>query len=282
MRPDRYNNSYDREKDREFANEEFGRQAWNDYMNEDGEEDRKEETSPDDGSIRLSRKAERDLLEFSNDKLRHKRSRKNSRAAIAAIGASVLLVSTLTLVIANRSARNDYEEPDYEYVLPEDEEYYYETGLEKPVFEIDGMQYTLPLDLQELLNQGYKIDRDVYDMLGSEPIEVSLYTEYEEYVGKITLVSPDGENVPIGKSRITAIYVNTPDAWFTVGSSIGIQYSYYQIDDMLMESSAEWTKTGSGPKATYDITKKLDDGTTYHLIIEVDDSLITSISMRIE
>ena len=281
MRPDRYSSNYDREKDREFANEEFGRQAWNDYMNEDGEEDRKEETSSDDGSIRLSRKAERDLLEFSNDKLRSKRSRRNSKAAIAAIGASVLLVSTLTLVIANRSSRYDYEEPDYEYVIPDDE-YYYESGLEKPVFEIDGMQYTLPLDLQELLNQGYKIDRDVYDMLGTEPIEAALYTEYDEYVGKITLVSPNGENVPIGKSRITAIYVDTPEAWFTVGSTIDVQYTYYQIDDMLMESSAEWTKTGSGSKATYDITKKLEDGSTYHLIIQVDDGLITSISMQIE
>ena len=276
MRPDRYSSNYDREKDREFANEEFGRQAWNEYMKEDEVEEKKEETSPDDGSIRISRKAERDLLEFSNDKLRSKRSRKNTRAAVAAIGASVLLVSTLALVAANRRSHYEYVEPDYEYIVPE-EEYYYETGFEKPVFEIDGMQYTLPLDLQELLNQGFKIDRDVYD-----PIEVSLYTEYDTYVGKITLVSPDGESVPIGKSRITSIYVDTPDVWFTVGSSIGVQYSYYQIDDMLMESSAEWTKTGSGSKATYDITKKLEDGTTYHLIIQVDDSLITSISMQIE
>ncbi|MBR3356317.1 MAG: hypothetical protein IKG46_00500 [Solobacterium sp.] len=281
MRPDRYSSNYDREKDREFANEEFGRQAWNEYMKEDEVEEKKEETSPDDGSIRISRKAERDLLEFSNDKLRSKRSRKNTRAAVAAIGASVLLVSTLALVAANRRSHYEYVEPDYEYIVPE-EEYYYETGFEKPVFEIDGMQYTLPLDLQELLNQGFKIDRDVYDMLGTDPIEVSLYTEYDTYVGKITLVSPDGESVPIGKSRITSIYVDTPDVWFTVGSSIGVQYSYYQIDDMLMESSAEWTKTGSGSKATYDITKKLEDGTTYHLIIQVDDSLITSISMQIE
>ena len=224
MRPDRYSSNYDREKDREFANEEFGRQAWNEYMKEDEVEEKKEETSPDDGSIRISRKAERDLLEFSNDKLRSKRSRKNTRAAVAAIGASVLLVSTLALVAANRRSHYEYVEPDYEYIVPE-EEYYYETGFEKPVFEIDGMQYTLPLDLQELLNQGFKIDRDVYDMLGTDPIEVSLYTEYDTYVGKITLVSPDGESVPIGKSRITSIYVDTPDVWFTVGSSIGVQYS---------------------------------------------------------
>lgn len=281
MRP----NNYDQKKDREFANEEFGRQAWNEYMEEEPQEDTTS-TSSDTGHIRLSRKAERDLLEFSNDKLRRNRSRKNNPAYVAVIGAIVGVIAVTAVTFSVIRSNNDYYyEPDIQEYNPEEDPYYYEYEYElgEPYVEIDGISYMLPTELQELLNNDLHIDHDVYDMIGSEPMEVSLYTDYDQYVGKLVLVSPDGSEIPVGKSRIVGFTSDSQESWVNVGSrDLAVGYTTYSLDDMLKYSSCEWTKTGSGAHSHYDITNKLEDGSTLHLDVDVEDDIITSITMRIE
>ena len=282
MRPNDYNRQ--NREDQEFSNDEFGRQAWDEFIRGEEEEEETGEAK-DTGHIHLSRRAERDLLQFSNDKLSRRRSAGGQTIGIIAAVIGILLASVVGIGVM--TARNTdpypYEYDPEPYIEPYDDVYSYDIGI--PAFDLEGTVYTLPFDLQTIIDQSnVHTDRDLYEMMGSEPVTLTLYNEYDEPIAELTVVSPDGSEVPVGKSKVVGLTIDDSYnfSWIYLPHNIAVQNYIYDLEQALRESDAEWVHTGSGSSSSYVITHTLEDGSTYKLTITLEDEFIQQIDMRIE
>ena len=298
MRPYDYND----DRQESFSNDEFGRQAWNEYLNIDEvQEETSEAEIKDPNRIHLSPRAQRDLLEFSNDKLNRKSLRtfgrshtshshtsrsytgrsNTARNFVIGIGAATVLIGSLATGLVMME-RNSYEYTEPEYIEPYHEEEIYEESIGNPVFEIDGYSYSLPVELQNLLTDDLSTDADLYSMIGADPVTITLLGWDNEPIAEMTVVSPDGSEIPLGKGTVTGITFRNSSYWIMLPSGIGLGFDSYSVEMALRDAGLPWTKTGSGTSSTYTIENTLEDGKTYHLTLHMDDNVINTIEMRVE
>lgn len=296
-------------EEKKFENRNLNSELFQEYLDSlpEEEENKTAEQKEAEKASGISDQVEKDLLDYKrkgygeqtvrteNRSSRRYRNRSRNTAVpviIAGAVGAIALSSALIFVTASRAFSHEtYYEPEYEepYVDPYEEEYGKMSGqLSEPEIFLNGHYVKLPLKVNEFMQEGWKIRSSAFtetaDTVGSEPVSLHVESEWGEEIAEISVVSPDGEEVPVSEGLITGLFTDNENYWYELNGGVYVGSSSWTVEEALKTEGLEWVKRGNDEGSRYIIEAPAENEYGYDeyvLRLELEDDYVQRITMQL-